>query len=59
MLRGSRSGAVPGQLTLLHDAQAFAIRSEEPTGLQLDGDYMGHIDSVYFQHTPHALRIVG
>ncbi len=59
MLRGSRSGAVPGQLTLLHDAQAFAIRSEEPTGLQLDGDFMGHIDSVYFQHTPHALRIVG
>ena len=30
MLRGSRAGAVPGQLTLLHDEAAFTIRSETP-----------------------------
>jgi diacylglycerol kinase family enzyme len=59
MLRGSRAGAVPGQLTLLHDQAAFTIRAESPTALQLDGDSMGHISSVHFRYTPHALRIVG
>ena len=59
MLRGSRAGAVPGHLTLLHDEAAFTIRSEIPTALQLDGDSMGHIDSVFFRYAPHALRIVG
>jgi diacylglycerol kinase family enzyme len=59
MLRGSRSGAVPGQLTLLHDEEAFTIQSETPTALQLDGDFMGHVESVYFRYTPDALRIVG
>lgn len=59
MLRGSRAGEVPGQLTLLHDEAAFTIRTQDPTALQVDGDLMGHIDHVEFQHTPHALRIVG
>jgi diacylglycerol kinase family enzyme len=59
MLRGSRAGAVPGQLTLLHDQAEFVIRSEAPTALQVDGDSMGHVDRVEFRHSPHALRIVG
>lgn len=59
MLRGSLAGEVPGQLTLLHDQAAFTIQAEVPTALQLDGDLMGHIERVYFSHTPHALRIVG
>jgi diacylglycerol kinase family enzyme len=59
MLRGSTAGEVPGQLTLLHDESAFTIRSQTPTALQVDGDSMGHVDSVFFRHTPHALRIVG
>lgn len=59
MLRGSRAGEVPGQLTLLHDEAAFTIRSASPTALQVDGDLMGHIDRVDFRHTAHALRIVG
>jgi diacylglycerol kinase family enzyme len=59
MLRGSRAGEVPGQLTLLHDEAAFTIRTQDPTALQVDGDLMGHIDHVQFRHTPHALRIVG
>ncbi len=59
MLRGSRAGAVPGQLTLLHDEAAFTIRSESPTALQLDGDSMGQIHSAFFRYAPHALRIVG
>jgi diacylglycerol kinase family enzyme len=59
MLRGSRGGEVPGQLTLLHDEAAFTILAERPTALQVDGDSMGHIDSVSFRYVPRALRIVG
>jgi diacylglycerol kinase family enzyme len=59
MLRGSTAGAVPGQLTLLHDEMEFTIRAAIPTALQLDGDSMGHIDAVSFHYTPHALGIVG
>jgi len=59
MLRGSRAGEVPGQLTVLHDEAAFTIRAETPTALQLDGDSMGHIERVFFRYAPHALRIVG
>jgi diacylglycerol kinase family enzyme len=59
MLRGSRAGEVPGQLTLLHDEARFTIRSAAPTALQVDGDGMGQVDCVDFRHTPHALRIVG
>ncbi len=59
MLRSSRAGAVPGQLTLLHDEAAFTIWAEEPISLQLDGDSMGLIDRVFFRYAPHALRIVG
>ena len=59
MLRGSRAGAVPGKLTLLHDEAAFTVRAETPTALQVDGDSMGHIDSVFFRYAPQALRIVG
>ena len=59
MLRGSRAGAVPGRLTLLHDQAAFTIWSQEPINLQLDGDSMGPVDRVFFRYAPHALRIVG
>lgn len=59
MLRGSHAGAVPGQLTLLHDESRFTIRSQAPTALQVDGDSMGEVVAVDFSHTPHALRIVG
>lgn len=59
MLRGSRAGEVPGQLTLLHDEAEFTIRAQSPTNLQVDGDSMGRVDSVHFRHAPRALRIVG
>jgi diacylglycerol kinase family enzyme len=59
MLRGSRAGAVPGRLTLLHDESEFTIRAGGPIGLQLDGDSMGEVDSVHFRARPRALRIVG
>ena len=59
MLRGSRAGAVPGQLTLLHNESEFTIRAGGPIGLQLDGDSMGEVDSVRFRARPRALRIVG
>ena len=59
MLRGSRAGEVPGQLTLLHDEAEFVVRSALPTALQVDGDSMGLVQAVTFRHTANALRIVG
>lgn len=59
MLRGSRLGAVPGGLTLLHDQPELTIRAGNATNLQLDGDSMGRVRSVVFTSVPHALRIAG
>jgi diacylglycerol kinase family enzyme len=59
MLRGSRAGGVSGQLTALHDVAEFTVRAEVPVSLQLDGDWIGEVESVRFRAVPRALRIVG
>ena len=59
MLRGSRAGSVAGQLTALHDVAEFMVSAEVPVSLQLDGDWIGEVDSVRFRAAPRALRIVG
>lgn len=59
MVRGSRLGAVPGRLTLLHDQPEFTIRATTATNLQIDGDSMGRVLSATFTSVPRALRIAG
>ncbi len=59
MVRGSRAGAVPGGLTLLHDQPKLTLRAEAPAQLQIDGDSMGRVESVVFRSVPRALRIAG
>jgi diacylglycerol kinase family enzyme len=59
MLRGSRAASVPGRLTALHDVDAFVVRAREPADLQVDGDWIGRVESVQFRAVPAALRIVG
>lgn len=59
MVRGSHAGEVRGGLTLLHDVSEFTIRSATPTNLQVDGDSMGAVEWVQFNHLPKALRIAG
>lgn len=59
MVRGSKLGAVPGGLTLLHDQPEFTVRAATATNLQIDGDSMGRVESVLFRSVPRALRIAG
>lgn len=59
MLRGSRAGSVSGQLTALHDVSEFTVRAAAPASLQIDGDWLGHVETIRFRAAANALRIVG
>jgi diacylglycerol kinase family enzyme len=52
---------VPGphgkRVVRLHDVESFTLRSTEPLGFQLDGDYLGERDKVRFSSVPGALRV--
>ncbi|MBO0870348.1 MAG: diacylglycerol kinase family lipid kinase, partial [Micromonosporaceae bacterium] len=46
------------RLLRLHDIDAFGLRSSEPIGFQLDGDYLGKRDKIRFVAVPGALRVI-
>jgi diacylglycerol kinase family enzyme len=39
----------------LHDVGEFAIACDEPTALQVDGEYLGHVDGVHIRYLPDAV----
>ncbi len=42
----------------VHDQPAFALRSDHPVALQVDGEYVGEHESVTFRAVPRALRVI-
>ncbi|HEY2789580.1 MAG TPA: diacylglycerol kinase family protein [Gaiellales bacterium] len=42
----------------LHDLHSFTIECDEPTALQLDGEYVGHRDRVEFSYRPDAIEVL-
>jgi diacylglycerol kinase family enzyme len=42
-----------------HDLPAVEIHADRPVALQLDGEYVGEVESVRFRSVPQALRVVG
>jgi diacylglycerol kinase family enzyme len=42
----------------LHDQAEITVRAREPAALQVDGDYVGDLDSVTFRSVPNALRVI-
>lgn len=56
MLAGS---GMRGRSTLILPDQAqFRVVAERPTHLQVDGDYLGEVESVDFRSVPAALRVI-
>jgi diacylglycerol kinase family enzyme len=57
-----RDGDPPGphgkRVVRLHDVAAFTLRSSEPMGFQVDGDYLGKRDKIRFVSVPAALRVI-
>ena len=52
-------GGMRGRSTLILPDQAqFRVVAEHPTHLQVDGDYLGEVESVEFTSVPAALRVV-
>lgn len=42
----------------LHDRREITVRAEQPTALQVDGDYLGDTTEVTFRAVPHALQVL-
>jgi len=42
----------------LHDLSEFTLSAKLPTGLQVDGDYLGEQDEVHFSSAPAVIRVV-
>jgi diacylglycerol kinase family enzyme len=42
----------------VHDAAEFTITSDRPLAYQLDGDYLGEIETVTFKSLPDAISVV-
>ncbi len=42
----------------LHDQAEITVSSREPAALQVDGDYVGDLQSVTFRSVPDALRVI-
>jgi len=42
----------------LHDRAEITVRAQEPTALQVDGDFVGEATAVTFRSVPSALRLV-
>jgi diacylglycerol kinase family enzyme len=45
-------------LLAVHGAESLTLRSARPIAFQVDGEYLGEIETVEFQFVPHALRVV-
>ena len=45
-------------LMAVHGAESLTVRSARPIAFQVDGEYLGEIETIKFQFVPHALRVV-
>jgi diacylglycerol kinase family enzyme len=41
----------------LHDLERFTVDCDEPTAIQLDGEYVGHVDRVEFSYRRNAVEV--
>jgi diacylglycerol kinase family enzyme len=41
----------------VHGADSLTVRSARPIAFQVDGEYLGEIETIKFQFVPHALRV--
>ncbi|GII02612.1 diacylglycerol/lipid kinase family protein [Planobispora takensis] len=56
---GTRETLPSGRhLVQLHDEKEFTLTAERPVAYQLDGDYLGEVESVTFRSIPNALQVV-
>ncbi len=55
---GTAVGPHGKQVLRLHDLSEFTLRAKLPTGLQLDGEYLGEPDEVRFSAVQNAIRVV-
>ena len=40
------------------DLDELVVESTEPFPYQVDGDYLGEVEQLHFQHVPDAVRLV-
>jgi diacylglycerol kinase family enzyme len=45
-------------LLSVHGAESLVLRSARPIAFQVDGEYLGQVETVKFQFVPHALRVI-
>jgi diacylglycerol kinase family enzyme len=45
-------------LLSVRGADGLMLRSARPIAFQVDGEYLGQVESVRFQFVPHALRVI-
>ncbi len=57
-LLAGRSGPTSKTLLRIDGADAITVRADGPTGLQVDGDYLGERTEVTFRSVPDAVRLV-
>ena len=55
---GSTRGPHGKHLFRVDDAPSVTVTSDEPVGLQMDGDYVGAWSPVVFTSVPGALRVL-
>jgi diacylglycerol kinase family enzyme len=44
-------------VTLVHGAESLTVHSARPIAFQVDGEYLGEIETIKFQFVPRALRV--
>ena len=54
--RHARSGS--RHVGYLHDLTAFAVGCDEPTALQVDGEYLGHVTRIQFRYERDAVEVL-
>lgn len=58
MIAGSRAGSTARSLTVAHDLPALTVTASRPTPLQIDGEGLGAVRSVYFESQASALGVI-
>lgn len=58
MMRAKGRGPHGRSVRLLHDLDTFELRATRPLPVQVDGDFIGHHESVTMRSVPRALRVL-
>ena len=45
-------------LFMLHDTSELTLSASAPVAMQMDGEYLGALETVVLTHHPHALRVI-